>query len=749
MASHDRTDDREPASATTAPATAPATAPTPDAAPRRHRLRWLSLAVVLVAVGGAGAVAWRQVKPVIDSRRYASVTYEVPTAPKLQPAPSERLYRIDPTRSSLTYEVDEELGGRKTSTATGVTNGIAGDLAIDPADLAASRVGEIVVNVEQFTSDNNLRDARIRQDFLSSHRFPLATFATDEVEGLDGELVEGETRTFRLSGMATIKGTAAPATWDVTATIDDGVLTATATTTAKLSRFDAGPISIAGLVSTSDDVALTLELTALDPATHDIPTRITGPDQVETGGPTTEERAAAPSFARDVQPIIEANCASCHNAGQMGSHQVAIDDAGDVADISDGIKTVTQAGYMPPWPASDEGVPLEHVARLSDEDLDALARWSDAGGPLDVPRSTKVTMTEEAATRLPRKDQTLTIPAYTGSLSNDNDYRCFALDPGITEEVFLTGYTFEGDQIEQLHHAQVFQISDEQLASSAEKDGADGKPGWSCYAGPELRGRRPDRVPGEPRTRDAGFAGQANLVAGWVPGQSPVIFPENSGIRLRPGDALVLQLHYHYGKPPVADRSGLSLQLDDADGGTRELRVVNPLGPVEIPCAPADADEPLCDRDAAIADNVRLYGPSGAGNESGLLALCGHTPEELTADFDGSVARSSCVGKVPQSGLIVGAMGHMHTLGKSIRLTLAPGTEREQVLLDIPTWSFDWQMNYGFVEPLRVEAGEELRIDCAWDRSLDTRRDPKYIVFAEGTEDEMCFGTYSLITDER
>jgi hypothetical protein len=47
-----------------------------------------------------------------------------------------------------------------------------------------------------------------------------------------------------------------------------------------------------------------------------------------------------------------------------------------------------------------------------------------------------------------------------------------------------------------------------------------------------------------------------------------------------------------------------------------------------------------------------------------------------------------------------------------------------------------------------VTAGQELRIDCAWDRSLDRLRPPKYIVFAEGTEDEMCFGTYSLIPDD-
>ena len=40
-----------------------------------------------------------------------------------------------------------------------------------------------------------------------------------------------------------------------------------------------------------------------------------------------------------------------------------------------------------------------------------------------------------------------------------------------------------------------------------------------------------------------------------------------------------------------------------------------------------------------------------------------------------------------------------------------------------------------------------MRITCSWDRSLEPNRPPKNIMIAEGTEDEMCFNTYSLIPD--
>jgi hypothetical protein len=218
---------------------------------------------------------------------------------------------------------------------------------------------------------------------------------------------------------------------------------------------------------------------------------------------------------------------------------------------------------------------------------------------------------------------------------------------------------------------------------------------------------------------------------------------------MEPGDALVLQLHYHYSSEPTPDRSTLALQVEPGTKDLKALRVINPIGPVEIPCAPEDQDAPLCDRDAALADNVKLYGPSGAANESGLLMLCNQTPEALTKDFDGQVASSSCDQSVPEDGTLVAVLGHMHTLGKTFRLTLDADTKDEQVLLDIPEWSFDWQMNYGLVEPIHVKAGDKIRMDCSWDRSRDPERPPKYIVFGEGTEDEMCFGTYALIPDKQ
>ena len=243
-----------------------------------------------------------------------------------------------------------------------------------------------------------------------------------------------------------------------------------------------------------------------------------------------------------------------------------------------------------------------------------------------------------------------------------------------------------------------------------------------------------------------GFNGQAGLIAGWVPGQDPVIYPDNSGILMQPGDALVLQVHYHYYDVPTPDRTTVSIQTDPGTDNFKNIDIINPIGPVEIPCMPG-VSAPLCDRDAALADDANLYGPIGSYAESGLLALCGKTADELAANFQNGVAHTSCDYTVPESGTIVSVFGHEHTLGQTFRFTLDPDTASPTVLLDIPRWNFDWQMNYGLAQPIHVTAGQKIRMDCSWDRAADPNRAPKYIVFAEGTEDEMCFGTYAIIPD--
>ncbi|MFN8052098.1 MAG: YceI family protein [Acidimicrobiales bacterium] len=690
-------------------------------------------ALLLIVIAVAGAFVFRQVEPIVIAQ-FDDVKFVPPLAPHLTPGAGERLFRIDPSLSKATYAVDEEFAGNTTGTATGTTRGIAGDIAVNTGNPAATRVGEIDIDLEQLTSDSSLRDARIRHDFLQSSKYPLARFTTTKVEGLPGHIRQGKDLSFTMTGDLNIRTTTKPVTFSVDAVLRGDEMQANATATIKMSDFGIGPIDVVGLVSTADEIKLTFELVAVDPSTRTVSTQIPAPELAAA-------KKNGPSFSSKVQPILERNCASCHAPGEIGAGDWKLATAGDAARYASGIGLVTRTKYMPPWPASDKSVPLQHPRNLSTADLKTISDWAAAGGPLDVPTSTKVrAKPDDSDVVVPRHDEVLTMDRpYRGTGEIKNDYRCFVLDPKFTKPTFMTGYEFLPDQRQVLHHVIVYRVGAQARAETDRLDGADGRPGWPCFVGTGLRSANPAAGAG-------GGNGLSLMVGGWVPGQRPADFGEGAGMKFEAGDLLIMQVHYHYDDQVLPDRSKFAIEVAPDGTDLRKIQVFNPIAPVEIPCATGESG-PLCDR-ASMMKYIRdTYGPIAAGIPGFALKTCGHTVADFADQTEGT-GWTSCDTPLRGNGEIVAVHGHMHQLGKSFRMTLNPGRPDEKVLLDIPTWNFEWQLNYPLVTPVRVKPGDNLRIECTWDRSLKYTPQPRYLLFSEGTDDEMCFSTFSYIADD-
>lgn len=95
-------------------------------------------------------------------------------------------------------------------------------------------------------------------------------------------------------------------------------------------------------------------------------------------------------------------------------------------------------------------------------------------------------------------------------------------------------------------------------------------------------------------------------------------------------------------------------------------------------------------------------------------------------------------------------MPHMHLRGKSMRYTLMYPDGREQLLLSVPRFDFNWQFQYQLKEPVKIPAGATLRVDGSFDNSIDNpfNPDPQQTVgFGEQTTDEMFIG-YITYTKE-
>jgi hypothetical protein len=194
-----------------------------------------------------------------------------------------------------------------------------------------------------------------------------------------------------------------------------------------------------------------------------------------------------------------------------------------------------------------------------------------------------------------------------------------------------------------------------------------------------------------------------------------------------------MQVHYNLLNGSSPDRSRAVLTTVPAATGPIPVQTMLVAAPVELACRKGEAG-PLCDRTAAVFDQVDRFGAAAALIPTGLLVLCGKDAAHPVAS-DVSTCGRSFSGPVT----IQGVGGHMHLLGRSIRVDLNPGTPRARLLLEIPGWSFHWQAVYQLAQPVEAGPGDVVRVTCRYDTSL-RRGAPRYVLWGEGSTDEMCLG---------
>jgi hypothetical protein len=212
---------------------------------------------------------------------------------------------------------------------------------------------------------------------------------------------------------------------------------------------------------------------------------------------------------------------------------------------------------------------------------------------------------------------------------------------------------------------------------------------------------------------------------------------------------MVVQIHYHYDHDYPWDNSavGVDLASDEeiaaAGGSLGRITGATYLAPAEVPCSD-DETGPMCDRATVIADIAQRFGGIAPYIPDALLAACGQELAPYLEDTDG-IGDASCVHTIKNPGRVIGVHGHMHEFGKTFRMTLNPGTPEERILLDIPNWSFEWQLVYRPTEEIIVDADDTLLIECSWDRDIFPMPEPRYITWNEGTTDEMCYSSLTTM----
>jgi hypothetical protein len=266
---------------------------------------------------------------------------------------------------------------------------------------------------------------------------------------------------------------------------------------------------------------------------------------------------AAPTYNKDIAPILYKNCAGCHRPGEVAPFSLLT--YADTAKRAALIATVTKARVMPPWKAEPGHGEFQDARRLTDEQIVLLQQWAGNGAPEGDAADRPTPPAFASGWQLGQPDRVLTVPAkYSVPPDGPDQFRCFVIPLNLDEDAYVGAMEFRADDRRTVHHALVFIDPNGQgrKLAAGSKDG-----GYTCFGSP-------------------GFA--AGLMGGWAPGQLPSKPVPGYAITLRKGSDLVLQIHYHPSGKPAEDQSSLGLFFTDPPTKGRTVVLVG-TNKIDIP----------------------------------------------------------------------------------------------------------------------------------------------------------------------
>ena len=96
--------------------------------------------------------------------------------------------------------------------------------------------------------------------------------------------------------------------------------------------------------------------------------------------------------------------------------------------------------------------------------------------------------------------------------------------------------------------------------------------------------------------------------------------------------------------------------------------------------------------------------------------------------------------------LLLSMLPHMHLRGKSFRYTAHYPDGKQEILLDVPRYDFNWQLRYELKEPKLMKQGTEIRCVAHFDNSEEnlTNPDPTVsVTWGDQTWEEMMIGFFT------
>ena len=416
-------------------------------------------------------------------------------------------------------------------------------------------------------------------------------------------------------------------------------------------------------------------------------------DDPDPGAPSKPEV----SYWQDVAPIVFNRCVKCHQEGGIGPFR--LDRYEDAKIYAASAVSAVKAGTMPPYLIKADGScgTFDEPETLTAAEIATLEKWASIGAPEGDPVSLQVPPLPKLG-----EAEVFTTPAFLpeiqgGALAQFDEYRCFVVGEPFDRDRFVTGYEVLPGNEDIIHHVIVFNVdpsragqggTNAELMAALDAESPD-REGWPCF----------------------GFAGEGIQVesspVNWAPGQGALEYPTGTGVRMRAGTQLVMQVHYNLFDPATrgrCDRTEVKIQLKDRV--EREGFFLLPDGFLTT----------------LFFGNPAQLEP---GKES-VLFTWKSTLRELG---------------IRGSYQLYGIAPHMHQRGRKYELRVGP-EGGDACAARIERWDFHWQRQYFYEEPIALDDDTPFTVTCDYDTS--DREMP--VLPGWGTQNEMCLAVMYLVS---
>ena len=415
---------------------------------------------------------------------------------------------------------------------------------------------------------------------------------------------------------------------------------------------------------------------------------------------------ASPTFSGDVAPILFESCVACHRAGEVAP--MSLTTYAQVRPWARSIKKKVASREMPPWHAAvAESLPMRNDRSLDQAEIDTIVAWVDAGAPEGNKADLPLLPNFHEGWQHPSRPPDIIVPMpveYEVPAEGMLEYINFFSKLPLEEDVYIEALEARPDNRAVVHH----------FAAGTRNFPQPPPPGPVMLGIDALNIPAPSPTAEPGPQRNGGGGGGAGIV--YIPGAGFEQYPEGFGRRV-PGGANAyasFQMHYTMTGKPETDRSSIGFWLRQGDVHTALRDSAGAAGTI-------------------VAEREEILWQPGRPAPLTYANIPNIPPFE--EDF-----QTTMIVPFTEDATVYSFNPHAHVRGKSFDYRVVYPDGREQVMLTVPQYDFNWQLLYVLQEPLRVPAGSTIVVTATYDNSTRNRYNPapeKEVWWADQSWEEM------------